>query len=518
MDKLFVVFRTDASTSIGTGHVMRCLTLAGVLKEKGATVFFICREHDGHLCNLIEDRGFSVYRLSGLLNPAVPSHVHSPYHAPWLGVSWEMDAEQTVKILNAIGEKPDFLIVDHYALDERWEKQVRSFVHRIFVIDDLADRMHDCDLLLDQNIVLNMHSRYEGKIPKTCRLMLGPRFTLLQSVYADLHVRVPPRESPVRRILIFFGGVDRDNLTQVAIEAVIGLNRSDIEVDVVLSERSPYRSQVEKMLKELPGFRLYGDLPSLASLIVKADLAIGAAGVTSWERLCLGLPALVITTAENQISNAEGLEYYGLIKWIGSSEKITAERISEHLKKLIIKEEIREWSSECFRKVDGYGTVRVISVLLLSHHTKFHVRRACLSDEEMLLSWANDPLTRRNSFSPDEILPDIHRRWFYSKLRNVDSVFMYIIETEDQIPIGQVRFEESDGRWGINYSLAAEFRNMGLGKKMLNASLCAFRREHKGVLVVGKVKEENISSCKVFEALKFSPESDGEVVAYQRLL
>ena len=156
---MIITIRTDASTAIGTGHVMRCLTIAGVLRDKGASVSFICREHEGHLCNIIEERGFALHRLSKGADPAPPSSASNPYHAPWLGVSWEVDAADTAGIISAMLVKPDWLIVDHYALDEHWEGELRSCVHRIFVIDDLADRVHDCDLLLGQNLITGMETR-----------------------------------------------------------------------------------------------------------------------------------------------------------------------------------------------------------------------------------------------------------------------------------------------------------------------------------------------------------------------
>ncbi|HPZ14727.1 MAG TPA: UDP-2,4-diacetamido-2,4,6-trideoxy-beta-L-altropyranose hydrolase, partial [Bacillota bacterium] len=208
---LHIVIRTDASPAIGTGHVMRCLTLANALARKGVGVSFICREHEGNLCDLIEEQGFTVHRL-----PAPESSFEAdatPAHAAWLGAAWQEDARQTGAVIRTLGIKPTWLVVDHYGLDYRWEEALRPLVGRIFVIDDLADRAHDCDLLLDQNLFADMQTRYAGKVPADCRLLLGPEYALLQPIYAELHDRIPPREGPVRRILISFGGADRDNLT-----------------------------------------------------------------------------------------------------------------------------------------------------------------------------------------------------------------------------------------------------------------------------------------------------------------
>lgn len=512
------IIRTDASTTIGTGHVIRCLTLAGQLREKGAFVSFICREHNGHLCDLIEDRGFCVHRLSKCTDPTSPSSECDPYHAPWIGSTWEDDASETTRIISAMKEKPDWLIVDHYSLDYRWEEHLRSCVHQIFVIDDLADRVHNCDLLLDQNLVAGMETRYDGKIPHSCVKMLGPEYALLQPIYWELHDRIPPRERPIRRILIFFGGVDRNNLTGLALSAVMQLNHLNLLVDVVISEKSSHFNAIRDQAASRPEIILHSNLPSLAPLMAKADLAIGAAGTTSWERLCLGLPTLVVTTAENQKDIAHGLKEQDLIIWLGDADSITVEMIRESVSDLMIKGELKDWSSRCSHIVDGLGVIRILTVLTISHETALYVRHAALSDEKLLLAWANDPLTRSNSFNIDKISPDRHHQWFYNKLRDVENVFLYIIETKDQIPVGQVRFEREGELWEIHYSLATEFRNRGVGRSLLIAGLSTFGREHEGVIIIGRVKKENTPSCKVFKSLNFSSKSDGKGLVYQRLL
>ena len=358
---LQIVFRTDASLTIGTGHVMRCLTLANALAKKGADVSFICREHEGHLCDLIEERGFVVHCL-----PAPTDGFRAevdPIHAAWLGASWEDDAEQTDTAIRAWGVKPDWLVVDHYALDRRWESALRPLVGSIFVIDDIADRVHDCDLLLDQNLVADMHTRYTGKVPADCSLLLGPEYALLQPIYAELHDRLPPREGPIRRVLIAFGGADRDNLTGRALGAFLSLNRTEISLDVVIPSSSPYASEIRDQAAGHANIHLHGSLPSLAPLMARADLAIGAAGTTSWERLCLGLPALVVTLAENQRPIADGLHRQGLVRWLGHKDEVTEQSLRRALTELIEEGIDEEWSLRCRSTVDGKGITSITNCL-----------------------------------------------------------------------------------------------------------------------------------------------------------
>ena len=355
------LIRVDASTSIGTGHVIRCLTLGSALAKKGVDVSFICREHEGHLCDLIEGRGFAVHRLPA---PADGFRAEAdPFHAAWLGASWQEDAEQTIAAIKTLGVKPDWLIIDHYALDHRWESALRPLVGGVFVIDDIADRIHDCDLLLDQNLVADMHTRYTGKVPEDCHLLLGPEYALLQPIYAELHDRIPPREGPIHRILISFGGADRDNLTGRVLAAFLSLSRPDIDVDVVIPGTSPYGPEIQDQAAGHANIHLHSDLPSLAPLMAKADLAIGAAGMTSWERLCLGLPALVVTLAENQRPIADGLHRQGLVRWLGHKDEVTEQSLRRALTELIEEGIDEEWSLRCRSTVDGKGITSIMNCL-----------------------------------------------------------------------------------------------------------------------------------------------------------
>lgn len=511
------VFRTDASVTIGTGHVMRCLTLANALARRGADVSFICREHEGHLCDQIKDRGFPVHRLPPPVEGFEAEKL--PYHALWLGATWQEDAEQTCAAISTLGFKPDWLVVDHYALDLRWEKILRPFVGHIFVIDDLADRTHDCDLLLDQNLVADLHTRYTDKVSADCSLFLGPEYALLQPIYADLHDRIPPREGSIRRILISFGGADSDNLTGRALAAFLSLNRPDIDVDVVISEGSPYVSQIQDQAAGHANIHLHGTLSTLAPLMAQADIAIGAAGTTSWERLCLGLPALVVTLAENQRAIADGLHHRGLVRWLGHKDEVTEQSIRQALVELIKKGIDEKVSLRCRSTVDGRGVDHIGVVLTTTAETPLHVRHARLPDEALLLVWANDPKTRQNSFSPDLISAETHHQWFHSRLRDLNGCLFYIVETEEGIPMGQVRFERQDQAWEIGYSLAPYFRGRGLGRPLLEAALMKLRLEKSGAIVLGKVKPDNLPSCRIFESLDFNARKDGGgEVAYQRVL
>lgn len=208
-----VVFRTDASLQIGTGHVMRCLTLADALRKQGAECQFVCRAHEGHLLDHIRFCNYEVHAL-----PNSSSYIASesdPVHASWLGVDWLTDAQQTCHFLGY--KEFDWLILDHYALDHRWEATLRPYFKHIMVIDDCADRQHICDLLLDQNYGSSAE-RYADLVPTDCTQLHGPKFALLKPIYAQLRAEQDIRSGLIERVLVYFGGgADPMDLTGMAL-------------------------------------------------------------------------------------------------------------------------------------------------------------------------------------------------------------------------------------------------------------------------------------------------------------
>lgn len=484
---------------------MRCLTLAKGLRGRGAEVSFICKEHPGNLCNLIEEAGFEVMRLDKPRSDFLVDH--SARHADWLGASWLEDALQTVALLGTRAQKPDWLVVDHYGIDEQWERFVKSFVDRIMVIDDLADRLHDCDLLLDQNLVDGLETRYADKVPASCNLLLGPKYALLQDDYLEQKKLKAASAGVLRRIFVFFGGADKDNLTARSIAAYISLDRSDIELDVVMSANSVHLSAIRSQLATHKNIQLHVNLRSLAALMCQADLAIGAGGTASWERLCVGLPALVVTLADNQRPIAAELNRRKLVRWLGDQDDVTEGDI-EHA----LRDAIREWPLAGFCDgtgyVDGRGASRVCTKICGALPIALTVRKARHSDESLLLEWANDPATRAQAFSTAPIAAETHARWFENRLQSFGSHHLYIVETSEAQPIGQVRFDLDNGDWTVDYSLAADFRGRGLGRRVLESAMVQLRAEENSPYVVGRVKVGNLASRRVFESLAFSVEQE----------
>lgn len=319
------VFRVDASARIGAGHVMRCLTLADQLSKRGAAVAFVCREHPGHLCETVIGRGFQALRL-----PA-PS---SPGSGTGLGASWQEDAHQTRSALQMMGCEPDWLITDHYAIDARWESALRDSARHLMAIDDLADRPHECDLLLDQNYYRDGAHRYDALTPAHCRRLLGPGYALLRPEFADRRRKGIARSGEVRKILAFFGcSVLAEEATAKALDALLRIlpEHPGLTADIVV----PPNAAIAARCAGVPGIRYHQRLDDMAGAMAEADLALGACGTATWERCALGLPAIVLALADNQRETARDLANVGAIANLDDAKEVAAEAIEQAVRALI---------------------------------------------------------------------------------------------------------------------------------------------------------------------------------------
>lgn len=261
------VFRADAGPGMGIGHVTRCLTLAESLRERG----FDC----------------ALATAEAGLGAVPPARLAG------------------IRVLPPAAKRPgaDLLVVDHYGLDAAYERDARAWARAVLAIDDLANRVHDCDLLLDTGIGRDAGD-YVGLVPAPCGFLLGPDFALLRSSFRAARERRLPRERRAsRRLLVTLGGTDPKGLTVVVLDG-IAQARVNLEIDVLLpASASSFPAAQEKCA--MLGARLHAAADDLSDVMAAADLCIGAGGTTAWERACLGLPALMIEMAENQRGNIE---------------------------------------------------------------------------------------------------------------------------------------------------------------------------------------------------------------------
>jgi UDP-2,4-diacetamido-2,4,6-trideoxy-beta-L-altropyranose hydrolase len=356
-----IAIRVDSSQAIGSGHLVRCRTLAETLRSRGAEVQFICRQHPGNLIDWLSQVAFPVTVLPP---PDRPETLMEDY-AAWLGVPPTVDAAETIEALG--GNRPDWLIVDHYGIDRVWEQALRPYAGQILAIDDLANRAHDCDVLLDQNLSVDGEERYHPWVLSHCRQLLGPRYALLRPEYHAYRQTLPPRMGQVQRVLVFFGSTDPQNMTGKVLEALDLPDFSDWAIDVVVGATNPHHATIERQVKQNPNAALHCSRPHLADLMAQADLAIGAGGATTWERLCLGLPTLVVSVADNQVSACRALQDRGLIEYLGRVETADVERLRSVIGSLLQSPlRLLKMANQAKLQVDGLGATRVAEALKLT--------------------------------------------------------------------------------------------------------------------------------------------------------
>jgi len=376
-----VVFRVDASIQMGTGHVMRCLTLAKELYQQGAECSFMCRNHAGNLIEKIAQAGFKVYTLGAdennnsaelSINEQNQCKQRQPlFHADWLGTTQWQDITECLGILQKL--QPDWLIVDHYALDKRWEQRLQPYYNKLMVIDDLGDREHLADILLDQNYGATT-AKYQGLVPNSCTVLAGTQFALLRDEFAQWrayslerrgnsfdHNKKPERKgsSVINNILITLGGADPENYTGALLAQLARIKMSPhVVITVVMGATAPHLQAIQQQAASMPVRTIAKtNVGNMAELMSHADLAIGAAGATTWERCCLGLPTIQIVTAENQRRIAEDLAKDNIIKLLNDVSELP-----EVLK------DIESWitplANSAKHVTDGLGVKRVVDYML----------------------------------------------------------------------------------------------------------------------------------------------------------
>lgn len=326
-----IYIRTDASIEIGTGHVQRCLVLAEELRKKNVNITFICREWHGNLIEFIQRKGFPVMSL-----PPINSRNSEQNEniTTWMQHNWEKDAYQTMSQMMKQEDIINWLIIDHYGIDSKWERTIKPVVKKIMVIDDLANRPHECDVLLDQNLYRDIDNRYKKLVPTHSILLLGLKYLLIRQEYRNVTC-INKRSNHVKRILISFGGSDPTNETMKAIRAIKLISKEDIIVDVLIGHSNPHYSTIKKYCMNIPTINIHFQIDYVAKLMAKADLAIGSGGSTTWERCYMRLPTITIETATNQSEILSYLSEIGVICHIGHRTTVEKEDIAENVLNLM---------------------------------------------------------------------------------------------------------------------------------------------------------------------------------------
>jgi len=453
---MLFLFRVDSSYEIGSGHVMRCITLANILSAKGNKIIFICKEHDSNLINRIKDLGYEVGRLA----LSKDNNSSELAHYSWLGGSQDDDVKKTINFIKPY--EIDWVVIDHYAIDYYWHKKIRPYTKNILVIDDLADRKHDCDLLLDQNLG-STAEKYKHLVPEKCKLMLGTKYALLRPEFVkwrDISINRRKNQIGIKNILVTLGGVDSQNITAGVLKVLSNIPHiKDAVVNVILGSQSKHIDNVQLEAKKSSlNITIHVNTNKVAELISQADIAIGAGGISAWERCVLGVPAIVFALAENQIFVVNQLQKKGISIFINSLDELT-KAINKITNNLSL------FSENSSNIIDGLGASRLLDYLtpndyeILINGKKLTAKNFTkLSETKLLdiLMVRNHPEIRKAMFSCKKISQSEHLS-FVEKLHIDKSKQFFAIYQSDNL-VGVIYFTNID--WDLHKATFGIYSNL----------------------------------------------------------
>lgn len=484
-----VVFRADASNRLGGGHVMRCLCLAERLAALGWTIAFATLAESAVVVPCL--------RAKAQLFEAAASAQLDPGA---LARRWP--------------EGCDLLVVDHYDLDETFESACRGWARHVTVIDDLADRRHDCDVLVDMTFGRTA-TDYAALVPAWATVLAGSSYTLLRPEFAALRPCAIERRALAAsgtRVLVSLGLTDLGEASEKVMRALLAVP-SIAAVDVVVGSAADSVGRLALLAAEDARATLYVDPPNVATLMVEADLAIGAGGTTSWERCCLGLPTVLLVLTENQRLVGRRLREVGAAVEVSLFDMAA---FAGHVVDLLNDAPRRARMSAAAAAIaDGQGAERVASVMVAlgaAGSEDVRLRLADARDSAALWTWRNDPASRAAFRDGRPVSWDDHRNWFAESVENsTRSMLIGIVGRE---AIGVVRFDgPPGGSLEVSINVSPEWRGMGLGLKLL-AAACAWADETVGGAALhAEIRSENEASQRVFAAcgFGFASQSDGYV-------
>ncbi|WP_336346931.1 UDP-2,4-diacetamido-2,4,6-trideoxy-beta-L-altropyranose hydrolase [Pseudomonas monsensis] len=419
-----VLIRADASPTIGSGHIARCLTLARVLRKQGSHVAFACRRLPGHRLDALQEEGFETF--------ALPERYaeEDPQQAIESMLPWQADIDALDVLLDG-HEGFDWIIADHYGLDHHWQTAARRWASRIAAVDDLATRRYSVDLLLNQNLS-GLSEHYAPLLPDGCRTLLGPRFAMLREEFICPAIEIKPK---ARRVLVNFGGFDAAMQTHHAMLALADF--PELEVDFVAGADNPAWAQMQALAETRPNWRLHSFVSDFHQRMTEADLFVGAGGGTSWERAALGLPTICIAVSNNQHANGEVMAAAGAHVFLGAREQVSVEQLRQAIGLVVDNVYLRQSLAERSRQlVDGRGALRV-AVALAGAVLK--VRPATLDDAQLLFDGRNAEAVRRWSLDAGVIDWKQHLDWLTASLRNPQRLLL--VAEGDDGPVGVLRYD-----------------------------------------------------------------------------
>ena len=494
------VFRVDVSVDIGSGHFMRCLSLAKAMISEGIQCQFVCRDLPGHMAEHIRSRNINVVVLP-FLAPRTKSKATHDY-AAWSQVEQEQDAEEFIGRLPA---RCDLVIVDHYSLDKMWERKVIEHCDRLVVIDDLC-RSHTADFLIDQTFCRDQTAYKKSSVNS---ILAGEQYALLRPEFYRLHEASIRKQTPVRhRLLVSMGGYDSLNITGVVLDQLAKMSLDWLEeVDVVLTASAPHYDEVsQKVEQHGKPLVLHDFVRDFGGLMMRSTLAIGAAGITTWERTALGLPSILVPVAENQAAVAAAM------KNAEAAIVIAPENLNHEFEAAILS--LRDHWHEFVRSnllvTDGLGCRRVLQRLLpvLSEDDMpVWLDVATEADIRQVYEWQQAPETRRHerNFETQEWAE--HEQWMQFSLRDLECYFYLLRKADVAVGVARLNWLRAS-EYEVSIFVAPGLHGKGLRLKALQL----LSRLHQEITVHASVAPGDAASSSLFTAAGYEQVSEIEFV------
>ena len=443
-----LLFRTDASVAIGTGHVMRCLALGQAWSDAGGRAIFAMAAATSAIEKRLRSEGFEVTRVTG-------------------PVSTQADAGETIRL--ARRHSASWVVVDGYEFGAEYQAALKSAGLRVLFIDDNGHAAHySADLVLNQNAHSD-EALYRSRESST-HLLLGPRYALLRREFADWGAGRREVPAVARKVLVTMGGSDPGNLTRGIIEALTDVEELHLEITVVVGGSNPYLPEIKDIVdRSQRGIRLLRDVTNMPDLMAWADLAISAAGSTCWELCALALPALLIAVAPNQKAAGLSLQQLGAAKLILEGEHFRPDLVREAVALINSPVERQSLSDRAHALVDAKGAGRVVAFLcsgrLPREEVLISLRDVTPNDQDKIREWRNNPGVRKYMYTDHEIGPDEHRLWFSRILRDPSCKYWVIVCDGDDVGLANLYNIDNRNRrcyWGF-YVIGASARGKAVG-------------------------------------------------------
>ncbi len=473
-----IVFRVDGNADLGLGHIMRCLTLANVFNRSGYEILFICCKESKKACQYIED---SQFKIEYILQDGTA----------------EYDANQCLNIFKNINVY--MLVVDHYQLDSRWESLVWTREMKLMVIDDLADRHHVCNVLLDSSYGREKNE-YRILTNPECQYLLASDYCLLREEFSNLTEQTRlkrDKTTEISNILLNFGATDHKQLSVKTVN-ILQQNKFSGKVNILISSTCKWLEELKTACEKSNKISLHIDAKNVAQLMLNADLAIGSVGTSSWERCCLGLPTIGVVVANNQMNIASQLDQLGVM------DLTTIDELNGLLVGYLTNFNLKKWqqmSHKAFLVCDGLGAQRVKNAVLVDH-PEIVLRPMDIQDESILFSWQCESGNRKYSGVDQAPNIDEHKAWYANSLSD-HSRRMWLLMFDGQ-KCGYVRLDAQHNSEEVSVLISQKYRKLGLAHGAINKlkQLCLF-----GVLNA-QVSPENSASVSLFKKLDFKKVSN----------